>query len=155
MLHVSLVDTCSHFSWINTLLCHRVGVCLALIDTTKQFSNIYSHQQYSKVPDAPYSFSSPLLRRIRPELTPVPSFLYFSYVGHFHSMAGEQSTSGPGTQTCKPRPLKHSVWNGNHLAMGPGPSCSIFLPVYFNFSHSGVYAVKYNNGFNLHFPDVE
>ena len=43
------------------------------------------------------------VRKISPELTPVPVLLYFLYMGWLHSMADEWSRSAPGIWACKPQ----------------------------------------------------
>ena len=62
-----------------------------------------------------------LVRRIGPEITSAPIFLYFLYVGCFHSMADEWSRSAPGIWTREPGLQKQSVRNFNHSAMGRPP----------------------------------
>ena len=79
-------------------------------------------------------FSFFCLRKASLELTSVPLFLYFSYVGYLHSMADKWSRSTSGIQTCEPRPPKRSMQNFNHSATGPDSKTQFFFHRYINLS---------------------
>ena len=70
--------------------------------------------------------SSFCLRKIIPELTSVPIFLYFFYVGCCHSMAWWAACGcASGIQTCEPRAAKAEYTKPNN-AIGPAPLSSPF-----------------------------
>ena len=68
-----------------------------------------------------------MVRKISPELTSVPVFLYILHVGQHHNMADERSRLASRIRTCKNGPPKRSAWNFNNLAMGPATLLFFFL----------------------------